>query len=72
MTENEDTGLSDGLSNNMKGLLLPKTTIYDIMKKSLPPGAKTALNARNCMQSCVTEFIMFVTGEYVLLKFIYA
>jgi nuclear transcription Y subunit beta len=52
--------------NSNKGLLLPKTTIYNIMKSSLPPHAKTADKARELMQNCVTEFIMFVTGEYVI------
>lgn len=48
-----------------KNFYLPKTTIYDIMKTSLPQYAKTAVPARETVQSCVTEFIMFVTGEYV-------
>lgn len=48
-----------------KNFYLPKTTIYNIMKTSLPNWAKTAVPARECVQSCVTEFIMFITGEYV-------
>lgn len=51
-------------ANPNKGLYLPKSTIYDIMKTALPPHAKTATKARECVQSCVTEFILFVTGEY--------
>ena len=55
-----------------KNFYLPKTTIYNIMKTSLPHWAKTAVPARECVQSCVTEFIMFITGEYVHLSIIKA
>jgi nuclear transcription Y subunit beta len=58
----EELAASQGQSQ--KHLLLPKSTINDLMKSSLPHYAKTANPARELVQSCVTEFIMFVTGEY--------
>jgi nuclear transcription Y subunit beta len=51
------------LMHNEKGLLLPKSTVSQIMKSALPRHAKTANDARISMQNCVTEFILFVTGE---------
>ena len=33
------------------------------MKSSVPPTAKIAKDAKECVQECVSEFISFVTSE---------
>lgn len=33
------------------------------MKASVPPSAKIAKDAKECLQECVSEFISFVTSE---------
>ena len=35
------------------------------MKKALPPNAKIAKDAKETVQECVSEFISFITSEYV-------
>ena len=42
---------------------LPIANISRIMKKSLPPNAKIAKDAKETVQECVSEFISFVTSE---------
>ncbi|KAF8915094.1 histone-fold-containing protein [Mucidula mucida] len=34
-----------------------------IMKASVPPSAKIAKDAKECVQECVSEFISFITSE---------
>src|SRR5882672_7136390 len=34
-----------------------------IMKSSVPPTAKIAKDAKECVQECVSEFISFITSE---------
>jgi histone H3/H4 len=34
-----------------------------IMKASVPPTAKIAKDAKECVQECVSEFISFITSE---------
>jgi nuclear transcription Y subunit beta len=36
------------------------------MKSALPQQTKIAKDAKECMQECVSEFIMFITSEYFL------
>jgi histone H3/H4 len=33
------------------------------MKNSVPPSAKIAKDAKECVQECVSEFISFITSE---------
>ena len=42
---------------------LPIANISRIMKKSVPPNAKIAKDAKETVQECVSEFISFVTSE---------
>ena len=42
---------------------LPIANISRIMKKSLPPNAKIAKDAKETVQECVSEFISFITSE---------
>ena len=42
---------------------LPVANIARIMKKILPPNAKIAKEAKESIQTCVSEFISFVTSE---------
>ena len=43
--------------------VLPTANISRIMKKSLPPNAKIAKDAKDTTQECVSEFISFITSE---------
>lgn len=42
---------------------LPVANINRIMKRSLPPNAKIAKDAKETVQECVSEFISFITSE---------
>jgi hypothetical protein len=44
---------------------LPIANISRIMKKALPANAKIAKDAKETVQECVSEFISFITSEYV-------
>ena len=44
---------------------LPIANIARIMKRSLPPNAKIAKDAKETVQECVSEFISFITSEGV-------
>lgn len=44
---------------------LPIANISRIMKKGLPANGKIAKDAKETMQECVSEFISFITSEYV-------
>lgn len=44
---------------------LPIANIGRIMKKALPPNGKIAKDAKDTVQECVSEFISFITSEYV-------
>ena len=43
--------------------LLPIATIRRMMKTALPGRAGLTLDAQQCMQDCVSEFISFITSE---------
>lgn len=45
---------------------LPIANISRIMKKALPANGKIAKDAKETVQECVSEFISFVTSEYVM------
>jgi len=47
---------------------LPVANIARIMKKALPSDAKISKDAKEAIQECVTEFIGFITSEYVLIQ----
>ncbi|XP_058179493.1 nuclear transcription factor Y subunit B-1-like [Rhododendron vialii] len=42
---------------------LPIANVSRIMKKSLPTNAKISKEAKETVQTCVSEFISFITGE---------
>ncbi|EJD05502.1 histone-fold-containing protein [Fomitiporia mediterranea MF3/22] len=42
---------------------LPIANVARIMKAAVPPTAKIAKDAKECVQECVSEFISFVTSE---------
>ncbi|KIY53489.1 hypothetical protein FISHEDRAFT_22355, partial [Fistulina hepatica ATCC 64428] len=42
---------------------LPIANVSRIMKNSVPPTAKIAKDAKECVQECVSEFISFITAE---------
>jgi nuclear transcription Y subunit beta len=46
---------------------LPTANITRIMKKALPANAKIAKDAKETVQECVSEFISFITSEYVFM-----
>jgi len=45
--------------------LLPIANVARIMKQAVPTNAKIAKDAKSCVQDCVSEFISFVTSEYI-------
>lgn len=47
---------------------LPIANISRIMKKALPPNGKIAKDAKETVQECVSEFISFITSEYVFFR----
>ena len=55
----------DGVSVREQDRFLPIANISRIMKKSLPGNAKIAKDAKETVQECVSEFISFITSEYV-------
>jgi len=42
---------------------LPIANVGRIMKNAVPPTAKIAKDAKECVQECVSEFISFITSE---------
>ncbi|KIY65965.1 histone-fold-containing protein [Cylindrobasidium torrendii FP15055 ss-10] len=42
---------------------LPIANVSRLMKASVPPSAKIAKDAKECLQECVSEFISFITSE---------
>ncbi|KAF8156608.1 histone-fold-containing protein [Crassisporium funariophilum] len=42
---------------------LPIANVSRIMKAAVPPTAKIAKDAKECVQECVSEFISFITSE---------
>ncbi|KAJ6631125.1 histone-fold-containing protein [Mycena sp. CBHHK59/15] len=42
---------------------LPIANVSRIMKGAVPPSAKIAKDAKECLQECVSEFISFITSE---------
>lgn len=43
--------------------LIQIANVSRIMKSSVPPTAKIAKDAKECVQECVSEFISFITSE---------
>lgn len=44
---------------------LPIANISRIMKKTIPQHGKISKEAKEVVQECVTEFICFITSEYL-------
>ncbi|ORY80426.1 nuclear transcription factor Y subunit B-3, partial [Protomyces lactucae-debilis] len=42
---------------------IPIANVLRIMKAALPPSAKIAKEAKECVQECISEFIAFITSE---------
>ena len=64
--EVEDTVAAEGEDGDEvreQDRFLPIANISRIMKKSLPPNAKIAKDAKETVQECVSEFISFITSE---------
>lgn len=59
----------DNLEYNVDDYLLPIANVSRIMKKALPEGAKISKDAKRCVQECVSEFISFISGEYVVFNY---
>lgn len=62
----DDSGDERGGNVREQDRFLPIANISRIMKKALPPNAKIAKDAKETVQECVSEFISFITSEYVL------
>ena len=61
-----DGGESGSGSVREQDRYLPIANISRIMKKALPPNGKIGKDAKDTVQECVSEFISFITSEYVL------
>ena len=61
---NEEESISPGCREHDR--FLPIANISRIMKRTLPPNAKIAKDAKDIVQECVSEFISFITSEYVV------
>lgn len=48
--------------------LLPIANVARTMKQAVPTNAKIAKDAKSCVQDCVSEFISFVTSEYIFFQ----
>ena len=46
--------------------VLPMANISRIMKQCIPKLGKVSKKSKECMQECVSEFICFVTSEYII------
>ena len=46
---------------------LPIANVSRIMKKALPSNAKISKDAKETVQECVSEFISFITGMWLIL-----
>jgi len=44
-------------------VVLQIANVSRIMKAAVPPTAKIAKDAKECVQECVSEFISFITSE---------
>lgn len=44
---------------------LPIANVARVMKKGLPPHAKLSKESKECVQECVSEFILFITSQAV-------
>ena len=66
----EVDGESDGVFGNYAELMreqdcvLPMASVARIMKRSLPSNAKLAVDSKDTVQECASEFINFITSEY--------
>eukprot|EP00958_Prasinococcus_capsulatus_P002835 scaffold246_cov414-Prasinococcus_capsulatus_cf.AAC.2 len=62
-----DEDVDEGQGGNVReqDRFLPIANISRIMKKALPNNAKIAKDAKETVQECVSEFISFITSEYV-------
>lgn len=49
--------------------LLPIANVSRIMKQAVPSSAKIAKDSKETVQECVSEFISFITSEYLLVFF---
>ncbi len=61
----EAMGHDDGGNPREQDRFLPIANISRIMKRQLPSNAKIAKDAKETVQECVSEFISFITSEYV-------
>lgn len=57
----------EGVNPREQDRFLPIANISRIMKRQLPSNAKIAKDAKETVQECVSEFISFITSEYVAL-----
>uniref|UniRef100_A0A915LXC9 Transcription factor CBF/NF-Y/archaeal histone domain-containing protein n=1 Tax=Meloidogyne javanica TaxID=6303 RepID=A0A915LXC9_MELJA len=42
---------------------LPIANITRVMKRVIPPEGKLSKEAKECIQECITEFLLFITSE---------
>jgi histone H3/H4 len=63
-------GNSDASTQREGGYHLPIANITRIMRKAIPRHAKISKEAKDVVQECVTEFLLFITSEYVAFELV--
>ncbi|XP_057501594.1 nuclear transcription factor Y subunit B-3-like [Actinidia eriantha] len=61
--KNLNSPIGSPSSDKVQDRFLPIANVSRIMKKSLPANAKISKEAKETVQTCVSEFISFITGE---------
>ena len=61
--KNPSSPIGSPYSDKVQDRFLPIANVSRIMKKSLPANAKISKEAKETVQTCVSEFISFITGE---------
>ncbi|GFY80299.1 nuclear factor Y, subunit B2 [Actinidia rufa] len=61
--KNLNSPIGSPSSDKEQDRFLPIANVSRIMKKSLPANAKISKEAKETVQTCVSEFISFITGE---------
>lgn len=64
--ESGHSGGGGGSGAREQDRFLPIANIGRIMRKAIPENGKIAKEAKESVQECVSEFISFITSEFVL------
>jgi histone H3/H4 len=65
MSAAEDACADAGEGVREQDKFLPIANINRIMKEALPHSAKVSKDAKELVQQCVSDFIIYITSQYV-------